>query len=134
MQQEELITDDEAIRERGFTDGVKKQNGLIMRPVTALSLSWMQRNKMFDDDFGDMLQRTAAFAFLHTEPKEEIRGIVNNFGDFMSAVDDWIDSKIKHHTELEPIAEMMNEALENYMAATTTAAHPNDPQKVSIKN
>lgn len=120
-------TDDEAIREIGFTDGPQKALGLTFRPVTALSLSWMQRNKVFADDFGDMLQKTAAYAYLHSADKIDIRGVVNDRLKFLEAVDEWMDSHVKHHTELEPVAKMMNDALEGYMAAITKPANPSSP-------
>lgn len=120
----ELLKDDELTREKGFTEGPKQVSKFELRPVTALSLSWLQRNKVFDGEFGDNMQRTAAFAFLHHADKLEIRSVVNNPSDFLDAVDDWIDEHITHHSELEPVAAAMSEALETYMAATTTAAIP----------
>ncbi len=120
----EYQTDDEAIREIGFTDGPQVIAGIVLRPVTALSLSWLQRNGVFSDSFGDMLQKTAAFWFVHSADKQEIRNVVNDSSQFMNAVDDWIDDTVSHHTELEPYAVQMNESLEHYMAATTRAANP----------
>ena len=120
----ELLKDDELTREKGFTEGPKQVSKFELRPVTALSLSWLQRNKVFDGEFGDNMQRTAAFAFLHHADKLEIRSVVNDPRDFLDAVDDWIDEHITHHSELEPVATAMSEALESYMAATTTAAIP----------
>ena len=120
----ELLKDDELTREKGFTEGPKQVSKFELRPVTALSLSWLQRNKVFDGEFGDNMQRTAAFAFLHHADKSVIRGVVNDPREFLEAVDEWIDENITHHTELEPIAVAMSEALETYMAATTTAAIP----------
>lgn len=120
----ELLKDDELTREKGFTDGPKQASKFELRPVTALSLSWLQRNKVFDGDYGDNMQRTAAYAFLHHADKTAIRSVVNDPREFLEAVDDWIDEHITHHSELEPIAVAMSEALESYMAATTTAAIP----------
>ena len=122
----ELLKDDELTREKGFTEGPKQVSKFELRPVTALSLSWLQRNKVFDGEFGDNMQRTAAFAFLHHADKLEIRSVVNDPRDFLEAVDDWIDEHITHHSELEPVATAMSEALESYMAATTTAAIPSN--------
>jgi hypothetical protein len=120
----ELVKDDEVLREIGFTEGPKQVSKFTMRPVTALSLSWLQRNKVFDGEFSDMMQKTAAYAYLHCEDKATIRSVVNDPREFLDAVDEWIDENILHHSQLEPIALEMNAALETYMAATTTAAHP----------
>lgn len=132
---EELTTDDELLREAGMTEGPKKVSRFKLRPITALSLSWMQRNKLFDDDCIDMLCKTAAFAFLHTEDKARIRSVVNDRQTFFSAVDEWLDDNIKHHIELEPVSQEMTESLDRYMAAMTTAANPSDAASPNgIKN
>jgi hypothetical protein len=130
---EDLTTDDELTREAGMTAGNVVKGRFKMRPMTALSLSWLQRNRVFDDG-GDMMQKTAAYAFLHTEPKDEIRAVVNNPAAFADAVDEWIERNINHHTELEPVSEEMSDAVEHYMAATTTAANPSPGKPGAAKN
>lgn len=121
------------MRERGMTAGATSIAGVELRPVTALSLSWMQRNKLFDDDIGDLMQKTAAFVFLHTLPKSEIRAVVNDKDKFADAVDEWIDKNIQHHSQLEPYAEAMNSAMNEYLAAISHA--PTDTAKhVGAKN
>ena len=130
----DLLTDDEALRIQGMTDGPKKVSRFNLRPVTALSLSWMQRNKLFDEDFGDLLMKTSAFAFLHSEDKAKIRSVVNDRIPFLGAVDEWMDENILHHCELEPISQEMSDALDRYMASITVAANPSDPQPGGRKN
>ena len=131
---EQIMTDDEILRAAGMIDGPKKVSRFKLRPITALSLSWMQRNNLFDDSFGDMLQKTSAFAYLHSEDKAKIRGVVNERLSFLNAVDEWMDENIKHHSELDPVSQEMSESLDRYMAAITTAANPSDPQPGGIKN
>jgi len=128
------MTDDEALRMHGMTDGPKQVSRFKLRPVTALSLSWMQRNNLFDDTFGDMLMKTAAFAFLHSEDKAKIRSVVNDRLPFLGAVDEWMDENIKYHSELEPVSQEMTESLDRYMAAITLAANPQDAQPGGRKN
>lgn len=130
----EMLTDDEALREAGMTDGPKRKAGFKLQPLTALSLSWLQRNRIFDDEGGDMIQKTAAYAFVHSSPREDVRAVVNNRTDFLDAVDEWIEKHIKHHTELEPVSVLMNEAMESYLAATSTAARPSDSSGPTVKN
>jgi hypothetical protein len=120
---DELQTDDEVLRERGATDGPKKIAGLTLRPMSVLTLSQMQRNELLGEG-GDMLQKTAAFAFLHSAPRDEIRAVVNNREKFFDAVDAWLDRNFGHHDELEPLAGMMAEAFETYMAAKSTGSGP----------
>lgn len=123
---EELQTDDEILRESGMAAGETIASKFNLRPVTALSLSWLQRNGVFDESWGDTLQKTAAFAFLHVEEKPKIRSVVNDRSQFLEAVDEWMDNNLSHHDELQPVSECMERSLEEYMAASTTAAHPND--------
>jgi hypothetical protein len=120
---EELKTDDEALRDQGMTDGPTKIAGLNLRPMTVLSLSQMQRNDVLTEG-GDMLQKTAAYAYLHSAPRDEIRAVVNDKQKFYDAVDEWMDRQFDHHTELEPMADMMAKAFEVYMAARSTGAGP----------
>jgi hypothetical protein len=131
---EELMTDDELLREIGMTDGPKSVSRFKLRPITALSLSWMQRNNMFEESFGDMLQKTAAFAYLHSEDKQKIRSVVNDRLPFLSAVDDWMDQNVSHHSELEPLSDEMNKSFDRYMSAITKSVHPSDPLPNGIKN
>ena len=112
----DTMTDDE-IREVGFSDGNKNVGKHTLRPITALSMSWMYRNNVFSDEDRDILQRTAAFAYLHAADRDDIRSVVNSKDKFWSAVDDWIEANIEHHTDLEPYSSTMNEALQTYMAA-----------------
>lgn len=132
---DELNTDDEVIREIAMTDGPKKVSKFKLRPVDALSLSWMQRNRILDEtSTNDMIQRTAAFAYLHTAPRSEIRSVVNNPDAFLDAVDLWIEQNIKHHAELEPLSKEMTDAFDSYMAVATAAVNPSDPQVPGSKN
>jgi hypothetical protein len=128
------MTDDEAMREAGMTSGPKRKSKFVLRPMTALSLSWLQRNRVFEDDGGDMMQKTAAYAFLHTEPKEDIRAVVNNRQSFMDAVDQWLEKHITYHNELEPLSAEMSEAMDLYLVANTTAANKSDPGIPASKN
>jgi hypothetical protein len=116
----ELLTDDEALREQGMTEGDKKISGITIRPMTALSLSWLQRNNIFDDE-GDSMQKTAAFVYLHSEPRDVIRSVVNNRTAFLNAVDDWLDEKFPHHNQLLPYTELMTEAMNVYLASSSRA-------------
>jgi hypothetical protein len=122
----ELMTDDEALREQGMSEGVKNvpELRLKLRPMTALSFSWMLRNKVFEEDGADIMSKAAAYAYLHTSDKEEIRSVVNHRGKFLDAVDEWIDRNVQHHNQLEPLSGEMNTAFEQYMAAQSSGGSP----------
>jgi hypothetical protein len=114
----ELVKDDEILREEGMADGPIKISGIELRPITALSVSWMQRNQVFSDA-KDLIWKTCAFAYLHSAPKIEIRAVVNDKYIFAEAVDEWIDENISHHLQTGEIAKGMNAAFERYSASAS---------------
>lgn len=114
----ELIKDDEILREEGMCDGPLMFSGIELRPITALTISWLQRNEVFSEK-RDMIWKSAAFAFLHSAPLIEIRAVVNEPWMFSDAVDSWIEKNICHHSETAKIAQVMNQAFTRYMAAAS---------------
>ena len=111
----ELEKDDEILREESMTDGPMTISGLVLRPITALSVSWMQRNNIFSDNM-DLIWKSAAFAYLHSTPFTEVRSVVNNRAEFTDAVDSWIQKHIVHHNEISEITEVMNIAFKRYQS------------------
>jgi hypothetical protein len=114
----ELVKDDEILREEGMADGPTKIGGIELRPITALSVSWMQRNEVFSDA-KDLIWKTCAYAYLHSAPKAEIRAVVNDKAAFAEAVDEWIDEHISHHLQTGEIATGMNAAFQRYAASAS---------------
>ena len=115
----ELVKDDEILREEAMCDGPAKiLDGLELRPITALSVSWMQRNEIFGDS-KDMIWKSAAFAFLHSAPFSAIRQVVNDKSAFIDAVDVWIERNLSHHLQTTELATAMNEAFTRYMSAAS---------------
>ena len=114
----DMEKDDDILREEGMTEGPMKFGDLELRPITAKSLSWMQRNQVFADD-KDLIWKSAAFAFLHSAPRSEIQKSVNDRGEFLNAVDDWMDENVVHHSELNPVALIMTKAFERYAASSS---------------
>jgi len=115
---QELEKDDEILREEGMTDGPAAIGGIEMRPITALSVSWMQRNDVFADT-RDMIWKSAAFAFLHSAPFPKIRQVVNDREKFIDAVDVWIEENMEHHSEATAIASAMSAAFSRYMSSAS---------------
>lgn len=130
---EDLQTDDELMRESGMTDGPKRVNKLTLRPITCESWAWMQTVKIFSDDVGSYHQ-AAAFAFLHSEPLDYLRGLIFKRDAFWPEVSKWIGERHAHHDDIEPYAKELTDAYERYAAATTHAANPSDPTPGGIKN
>ena len=114
----DLLTDDEELRIAGITDGPKHVAGRELRPITALTISWMQRNKFFDPD-KDNIWKAAAFMFLHSEPFTKIRAVVNDRSAFLDAVDIWIERNIPDQQTVRAMATDMEQAFNLYMAATS---------------
>lgn len=131
---EDLTTDDEIIREGAFTQGVKTVSKFNLEPISGTSFSWINRIGLFGDNFGDPILIAAAYAFLHSEAKPKIRAIVNDKQKFIEAVDEWMDSNVTHHSELEPVTNEMNEAIEVYMSAITKANNQSDQGRSGPKN
>jgi hypothetical protein len=123
QKQEDILTDEEVLA-RGATKGIEKINKLDLRPLTVRTLSQMKRNGALDDEGCDIFQKTAAFGFLHSASRERISEVVNDKAKFLEAVDEWMDENFKHHHDMEPLAEAMNAAFEEYAAAMTNGGHP----------
>lgn len=119
----DLETDDEILREQGMTAGPRSASKWTLRPVTALTVSWMQRNSVFAEH-RDMIWKAAAFGFLHSAPPARIRSVVNDPAAFTSAVDNWIEENIGYHTEITTLSDLMNAAFQEYMAATSEPLRP----------
>lgn len=116
----DLVKDDEILREEGMCDGPMTVGNIELRPVTALSVSYMQRNAVFSDA-KDLIWKTSAFAFLHSAPSAEIRKVVNDRDLFSNSVDNWIEKNVTHHAETTEIAEAMNAAFKRYSATATNS-------------
>ena len=114
----ELVKDDEILRIQAMEDGPKIVNGRTLRPITALTISWMQRNEVFSGNM-DLIWKSAAFAYLHSEPYSAIRSVVNDKESFVNAVDSWIEKNMIHHLEISAMTDAMNAAFELYNASAT---------------
>ena len=112
----ELQKDDEILRIQAMEDGPKIVNGRTMRPITALTISWMQRNEIFSGEM-DLIWKAAAFTFLHSEPMSTIRSVVSDRSTFVNAVDSWIEKNMKHHHETTAMSDAMGVAFDLYNSA-----------------
>jgi hypothetical protein len=122
-----LKTDDDELRDAGMTNGPQTIGKFTLRPMTPTSLSWLQRNKVFDDDHGDSIQKTAAYVFLHAEAKDRIRAVVNNRAAFLDAVDEWLDANFTHHIELNKYMEHMTESMQAYLSSISVQSNEIQP-------
>lgn len=119
------LEDDEELRIRAMASGPKIVAGREMRPITGLTVSWMQRNKFWTDR--DTMWKAAAFMLLHSEPMSKLRGIVNNSQAFNDAVDIFIERNMGGKTlqEIEaqsaPYIAEMESAFTEFSASQTSS-------------
>jgi hypothetical protein len=59
--------------------------------------------------------------------------VVNNKSEFLNAVDDWIEKHVPYHTGLNQYVEIMNDSMNTYLAASSTALNPS-PKSPASKN
>jgi hypothetical protein len=118
--QNELEKDDEILRIEGATENKRELHKWELRPITALTVSWMQRNDIFGDKF-DLIWKSGAYAFLHSAPFVKIQPVVNDRALFSDAVDLWISENLIHHEEIAMISEDMNAAFKRYSSALFTS-------------
>jgi len=116
----ELQKDDEILRIQAMEDGPKIVNGRTLRPITALTISWKQRNEVFSGEM-DTVWKAAAFTFLHSEPMSTIRGAVNDRATFINAVDSWIEKNMTHHSETSALSDEMSKAFDLYNSASPSS-------------
>ena len=110
------ITDDEILREQGMTSGPLQTTRWELRPTCALEISWLQRNGVLSPDM-DILWRAAAFAYIHSAPKSEIRKSVNESSAFKATVDRWLDDESPTAKDIAALSEAMNKRTAEYFAA-----------------
>jgi hypothetical protein len=120
----EMLKDDEVLREQAMTDGPATiLGGIEMQPITALTVSWMQRNEIFSDA-KDMIWKAAAFAYIHSAPKASVRSVVNDRNRFAEAVDIWIEKHLTHHLQATELSQIMQDAFSRYMSAASEIVGP----------
>jgi hypothetical protein len=112
----DLLTDDEALREQAMTSGPQALSRWEMRPTAALEISWMQRNKILSPEM-DILWRSGGFAFIHSAPKASVRSTVNDHARFVAAVDDWMDKNNPTAREIADLQSLVLERTNEYFAS-----------------
>lgn len=130
---EDLQTDDEALRLAGMTDGPKAVGKFTVKPMTAETLAWSQSVGIYDDGIGT-IHRTAAYVMLHTLAKSELLPLIFNRLKFWTRVSEWVGENVQHHEELTPYAAEMSAAWERYSAAISKPAHPSNSKGPDAKN
>jgi len=134
MNHNDLELDDEVTRLKAFTDSPKLVAGITLRPLSVASLSWCQDNGVFDYQGKNKIWRNAAYAYLHSADRRIIQSVVNDRDAFSNAVDDWMDANFLHHDQIAAFDSTAADAINFYMASTTTSSTPSDIGTAPAKN
>jgi hypothetical protein len=119
----DIQTDDEAIRVQAMTSGEVTCGRFRLRPTCATEISWMQRNGIMEPNM-DIIWRVSAFAFVHSEPKPEVRAIVNSKDDFSHSVDSWMDRHNPDAEEIKQLSTVMNERISEWFSSASDTDTP----------
>ena len=130
---EELQTDDEALRLAGMTDGPKNIGKFTIRPMTAETLAWAQSLGVFDDGIGH-IHRNSAYVMIHSTPRADFLPVAFNRLKFWYRVSDWINANVVHHEELDIYKDEVDAAFERYNASISKPAHPSNSKGPDAKN
>ena len=120
---QDLETDDEALREAAFRDGVKN-NKWKLRPCVPGTISIIRSNTL---EKRDELWFIAAFAFVHSAPLEDVLAVDSDAEAFNVAVRRWQLENIADLDEQNALSQLVTSAWEKVNASETRAKHPSAP-------
>jgi hypothetical protein len=120
-QDEDLTTDDEAVRVTAMTSGAEKCGRWTMRPTTAREVAWMQRYSGRHKNMGSMWE-AGAIAYIHCGKPDEVLGAINDPELFVEAVDNWL---VENNPSVKEAI-----AINNFMARRSNewASSASDPE------
>jgi len=119
---DELIKDDEALRESAFTAQEIKVGDLILRPMTAGSFMQCRKAGIFDSE--DTLFWLSGYLYIHAADKKEIAFAVQDKNRFEAAIYAFADTQFKHHSDIMELSEPVDAALKAYSAARSKPVYP----------
>jgi hypothetical protein len=120
---EDLETDDEALREAAFRDGVKN-NKWKLRPCVPGTISIIRSNTL---EKRDELWFIAAFAFVHSAPLEDVLAVDSDPQEFNKAVRRWQLENIADLDEQNALSQLVTAAWDKVNASETRAQHASSP-------
>ena len=120
---QDLETDDEALREAAFRDGVKKSKWKL-RPCVPGTISIIRSNTL---EKRDELWFIAAFAFVHSAPLEDVLAVDSDPQEFNKAVRRWQIENIADLDEQNALSQLVTAAWDKVNASETRAQHASSP-------
>ena len=117
---EELLTDDEVLREAGMREGTRKAGKWKLRPCVPGTISIIRSNML---EKRDEFWFVAAFAFVHIAPLEDVLAVDSDQIAFNKAVRRWQLENLTTIDEQNELSELVSAAWEKVNASETKAQH-----------
>jgi hypothetical protein len=117
---DELLTDDEVLREAGMREGTRKTGKWKLRPCVPGTISIIRSNML---EKRDEFWFVAAFAFVHIAPLEDVLAVDSDQIAFNKAVRRWQLDNLTTIDEQNELSELVSAAWEKVNAAETKAQH-----------
>ncbi len=117
---DELLTDDEVLREAGMREGTRKTGKWKLRPCVPGTISIIRSNML---EKRDEFWFVAAFAFVHIAPIEDVLAVDSDQIAFNKAVRRWQLDNLTTIDEQNELSALVSAAWEKVNAAETKAQH-----------
>lgn len=117
---EELLTDDEVLREAGMREGTRKAGKWKLRPCVPGTISIIRSNML---EKRDEFWFVAAFAFVHIAPIEDVLAVDSDQIAFNKAVRRWQLDNLTTIDEQNELSALVSAAWEKVNSAETKAQH-----------
>jgi zona occludens toxin (predicted ATPase) len=117
---DELLTDDEVLREAGMREGTRKTGKWTLRPCVPGTISIIRSNML---EKRDEFWFVAAFAFVHIAPIEDVLAVDSDQIAFNKAVRRWQLDNLTTIDEQNELSALVSSAWEKVNAAETKAQH-----------
>lgn len=117
---DELLTDDEVLREAGMREGARKTGKWKLRPCVPGTISIIRSNML---EKRDEFWFVAAFAFVHIAPIEDVLAVDSDQIAFNKAVRRWQLDNLTTIDEQNELSALVSAAWEKVNAAETKAQH-----------
>jgi len=117
---DDLLTDDEVLREAGMREGTRKTGKWKLRPCVPGTISIIRSNML---EKRDEFWFVAAFAFVHIAPLEDVLAVDSDQIAFNKAVRRWQLDNLTTIDEQNELSALVSAAWDKVNAAETKAQH-----------
>jgi hypothetical protein len=117
---DDLLTDDEVLREAGMREGTRKTGKWKLRPCVPGTISIIRSNML---EKRDEFWFVAAFAFTHIAPLDDVLAVDSDPIAFNKAVRRWQLDNLTTIDEQNELTAIVSSAWDKVNAAETKAQH-----------